>query len=268
MATFKHRPGISVRKNLLRKIAQAIASSRKEKDFRLILIHGAGGAGHQLAHKYGLKDGIGKSDKKWLGAFESRLANQQLDTAITQIFTSAGLRITPAHTASIIIQKNKRIFDCNIRIIEEALRWDCIPLIYGEMVFDTELGMSICSGDAIAPYLAEKLAAEKIFFASDIEGVFDQDPHRYKNAKLVERIGLAHIRKAAKLTESHNTDVTGGLKGKISQLDLGSSKSLESIEIFNGLKSDNFKKILLGEKFPHTKIYIKKDGPRPSRKAC
>lgn len=46
----------------------------------------------------------------------------------------------------------------------------------------------------------------------------------------------------------------------------GGIKSLEIVEIFNGLKSENFEKVLLEEKFPHTKISIKKDGPKPSRK--
>jgi isopentenyl phosphate kinase len=267
VATYKNRLGVSVRKKLLQGIAQAIASAKKKKNFDLILIHGAGAAGHQLAHKYGLRDGVRNGEEKWKGAFESRLVNQRLNNAITEIFNSAGLRITPTHTASVIIQENKRIIDCNLRIIKEALSWDCIPLLYGEMVFDSKLGMSICSGDAIAPYLAKELDVKKIFFASDVDGIFDQDPHLYKNAILLEEINLANIKKASRLTGSHNTDVTGGLGGKIACLN-SNVKSLEAVEIFNGLLSENFKKAILEEKFPHTKIIIKKDGLKPSRKTC
>lgn len=258
VATYKNKPGASVRKKLLQEIAQAISQAKKKKAFDLILIHGAGAAGHQLAHKYRLKDGTVNSKEKWKGAFESRLANQELNNAITKIFNSLGLRVTPVHTASTIIQENKDIIDCNIRIIKETLRWDCIPLLYGEMVFDTKLGMSVCSGDAIAPYLAKRLAVKKIFFASDIDGIFDRDPHLNKNAVLLKETNLISIKKDAKLTDSHNVDVTGGLRGKIAKLNSAKMKSLNVIEIFNGLGSENFKKVLLEEEFPHTKISIKK----------
>jgi isopentenyl phosphate kinase len=127
------------------------------------------------------------------------------------------------------------------------------------MVFDEKLDMSICSGDAIAPYLAKKLGAEKIFFASDIDGIFDQDPHLQKDAKLIEKINLNKIKNnnKIKLTDSHNVDVTGGLSGKIKNIDLKHNISLKSVEIFNGLKYENYEKIILGKKFPHTFIKIK-----------
>lgn len=261
MATFKNKPGISVRKNLLRKIAKTIISAKKKKDFDLILIHGAGAAGHQLAHRYNLRDGAISNKQGWIGSFESRLVNQKLDISITEILTSAGLRITPIHTASAIIQKNKDISHFDIQPIKEALKWDCIPLLYGEMVFDTEIGMSICSGDIIAPHLASKLNVEKMFFASDIDGIFDRDPHQYKSATLIEKIELDQITKNAQLGKSHNIDTTDGLRGKISKLDTKYMGSLTSVEIFNGLKSSNFEKILLGGKFPHTIINIKKRRP-------
>lgn len=195
MATHKNKLGASVRKKLLQEIAQAIMDAKKGNVFDLILIHGAGAAGHQLAHKYGLKDGVENSGEKWKGAFESRLVNQELNNSITKIFNSAGLRITPVHTASVIVQENKKIINCNLQIIKEALIWNCIPLLYGEMVFDTKLGMSICSGDAIAPYLAKKFNAKKILFASDVDGIFDRNPHLHKNATLLEKINLASIKK-------------------------------------------------------------------------
>jgi isopentenyl phosphate kinase len=254
VATHKNRLGVSVRKKLLREIAEAIAETKKKKDFDMILIHGAGAAGHQLAHKYDLKNGVRDNQEKWQGAFESRLVNQRLNNAIAKIFNSAGLRITPAHTASVIIQENKKIAHCNLQLIKEALRWNCIPLLYGEMVFDTKLGMSICSGDAIAPYLAEKLTVNKIFFATDVDGIFDRDPHMHKNASLLKEIDLMNIKKNAKLTKSHNVDVTGGLEGKIASLNSDSANSLRVVEIFNGLLSENFKRAISGENFAHTKI--------------
>ena len=256
VATYKNRPGIALRHVLLPQIARAIKESQKKKKLGLILIHGAGGVGHRLAMKYGLQKGTRNNKNKWQGALISRLTNQKLNTAITEIFIAENLRVTPVHTASTIIQKNKKIIDCDIKIIKESLEQKCIPLLYGEMVFDKTLGMSICSGDALASYLAQSLKADKIFFASDINGLYTQDPYINKNAKLMEQLSLSEIHKNIQLSKSHNIDVTGGLSGKIENLISLSGSSLESIEIFNGFNPSNYQKALLGQKFPHTIITV------------
>jgi isopentenyl phosphate kinase len=262
VATHKDKPGISIRKELLRKIALSIKKAKKKKEFSLILIHGAGAAGHQLAKKYDLRNGVSGNEKKFYGSMLSSISNQKLNNAIFEIFVLAGLKIVPVHTASTIIQKDKKISNCNLKIIKKALEKDCIPLLYGEMVFDEKMDMSICSGDAIAPYLAKKIGAEKVFFSSDIDGVFDKDPHLYKDAKLIENININEIKnnEKFKLTNSHNIDVTGGLSGKIKKLDLKHNENLKSIEIFNGFNQKNYEKIILEKKFPHTILNLKIKG--------
>jgi isopentenyl phosphate kinase len=258
VATYKNRPGISVRKSLLKKIAQSIKYAQNKGKFNLIVIHGAGAGGHQLAKKYKLEKGAGNDKKKWHGALISRITNQALNNSIVEIFVKEGLRAVSANTASVVIQKNGHIEDVNLGIIKEALSQNCIPILYGEMVFDKKLGMTICSGDAIAPYLADKLKAQKMFFASDINGIFDKDPHIYKDAKLIEKINLGDIKKNIKLSKSHNVDVTDGLSGKIKNLEKLKSSHTELIEIFNGLFEKNYGKVFLERKFIHTRISLKK----------
>jgi isopentenyl phosphate kinase len=254
VATHKNRLGISVRTSLMKKVALSIRQAKKEKDFDLILIHGAGAAGHQLAHKYSLQNGTGNNPKKWEGALLSRVANGKLNVALAEIFVSGGLRVTSVHTASVITQKNRKIDDFNIQLIETALKNNCIPLLYGEMVFDHHLGMTICSGDAIASHLAKKLKVKKIFFASDIDGVFTQDPHLNKDAKLIREIDFRNLGKNAAISKSHNTDVTNGLAGKVEQIKSLLGSDVSAVEIFNGLEHRNYRLALLGKKFDHTQI--------------
>lgn len=256
VVTHKNKAGTSVRKKLLIKVARSIKKAQKKKNFDLILIHGAGAGGHQLAKKYNLKDGTGKIKKRWYGSLVSRVANQELNNAIVKIFVSEGLRTVSVHTASAIIQKNKKINKFNIDLVTEALCQNCIPVLYGEMVFDRKLGMTICSGDSIAPYLADKFKAKKLLFASDVEGIFDKDPHLNKCAKLIEKIKMGEINKKAHLSYSHNIDVTGGLMGKIEKIKGLKLNYLKSIEIFNGLRSENYQKIILDQDFKHTSILI------------
>jgi isopentenyl phosphate kinase len=254
VATYKNRPGISIRRNLLKRIAQAIKSVQRKKKFDLIIIHGAGAGGHQLAQKYKLKIGTGSDKKKWYGSLISRITNQKLNNSIVEMFVKEGVRAVSANTASVVIQEDNRIKSINLEIIKEALAQNCIPVLYGEMVFDKKRGMTICSGDTIAPYLADKLRAKKIFFASDIDGIFDKDPHIHEKAKLIEKINLEKIEKSIKLSKSHNVDVTGGLWGKIKNIESLKNTHVESVEIFNGFKEKNYTLALLGKEFRHTSI--------------
>ena len=256
VATHKNKKGFSVRHSLMKKVAQSIIFAKKEKDFDLVLVHGAGGFGHTLAKEYELMDGTGNDKRKIEGALLSRNANQRLNNAITEIFVSEGLPITSVHTASVIINNNKKIVDFNMLTVKESLKKNCIPILYGDMVFDKKLGMTICSGDAIVPYLADKLKIKKMFFASDIEGVFTKDPYLHNDAELVENISLKNIKKNIKLSESHNADATGGLLGKIKKISILCGKGSKSVEIFNGLSEKNYEKILLGKNFPHTRIIL------------
>lgn len=256
IATDKEGAKLLVRKELLGQIGKQIRNAQKEGNFDLILIHGAGSFGHLLAQKYALKTGTGKDEKKIHGSLLSRLANQKLNRAVTESFFSAGLRIVPVHTASVIIQHQGRIASFDTEILEMAIAKGYIPLLYGDMVFDKTLGMSICSGDGIGAYLAKKLGAEKIFFASDIDGVFDKDPHLFADARLIEKIRLSDIHSAGNISHSHSIDATGGLGGKISSLAGLHGSSVQSIGIFNGFVAENYSKALRAESFMHTTITL------------
>lgn len=77
------------------------------------------------------------------------------------------------------------------------------------MVPDTMLTFSVCSGDDIAVFLARHFSAERIAFASDIDGIFTADPHRFPEATLIEHLPFATLGIQADITESHSVDVTG-----------------------------------------------------------
>ncbi len=236
--TEKNRPGVFIRRKLLNEIAKDCAAALSaNKNTRLIIIHGAGSGGHQIAKQYHLENGTNNDSNKIDGALIIRAANQKLNLAITEIFLKQGVNIAPVHTASTIIQNSGKIKQCFYDVIDEALNLNCVPLLYGEMVYDQILGMTICSGDAIAVDLAKKYNASKLVFASDVDGIFDKDPHTNHDAKLIKSIILKSITTDNKilLSGSHNVDVTGGLKNKIAVLSGDDvPKSLKQVVICNG----------------------------------
>ena len=254
VATRKDRESLSVRTSLMRKTAQALRSGLEEKPCRLILIHGSGSAGHRLAHDFDLRYCTGNDTKKIQAALLSQRANQRLDAMLKDIFVDAGLPIVSVHSASVIIQNNSVIENFSTKTIAHALNHGQIPLLYGEMVPDTLLNFSVCSGDTIASFLAQKFTAEKICFASDIDGIFTGDPHRFPDATLIERLDFERLGTQSGITGSHSVDVTGGLGGKLEQLDPLRDSSVRSVEIFNGLKAEHYRDILLELPFLHTTI--------------
>ncbi len=239
--TEKNRPGVFIRRKLLNEIAKDCAAALSaNKNTRLIIIHGAGSAAHQVAKKYNLENGIKNDFNKIEGALAIHVANQKLNLAIAEIFLKHGVNISPVHTASAVIQNNGIIEKCFYDVIDGVLNLNCVPLLYGEIVFDRTLGMTICSGDAIAVDLVKKYNASKLVFASDVDGIFDKDPHVHRDAKIVRLTTLDSISKSGEvaLSGSHNVDVTGGLKNKIAVLSIGNiPKSLKQVVVCNGFNA-------------------------------
>jgi isopentenyl phosphate kinase len=254
VATRKDHENLSVRTSLMRKVARALRSSLEEQPCRLILIHGSGSAGHRLAHDFDLRRGTGDDPKKIRAALLSQRANQKLDATLADIFVDVGLPVVPIHSASVIIQNDTVLERFSTDTIAHTLTHGQIPLLYGEMVPDTRLNFSICSGDTIAAFLARKFSAEKICFASDIDGIFTEDPHRFPDASLIEHLDFDQLGARSGITGSHSVDVTGGLGGKLEKLAPLHHSSVESVEIFNGLKAEHYRNILLDIPFPHTII--------------
>jgi len=135
------------------------------------------------------------------------------------------------------------------------LHEDVIPVLYGDMVIDTDLKASVVSGDAIISYLARSLKVNKVFFGANVDGIYDANPIKDKNAKLIPEINSENINDILnKVSGSNNIDVTGGMQGKL----------LEIMDIFNNVeilvfditKQENIYKVLIGNQFDCTTIRL------------
>lgn len=254
VATYKNSSQLRMRKKLLKEaLAKVARYYREHPEYKLIIIHGAGGPGHAIAHKYGLRQGIHAHKKGLWASLQSRMINQQLNTSIVKIANASGLHTASAHTASIVHQDNGIITHFDTKMIDEALALGVVPVMYGEMVYDQSLGMSVCSGDQIAAYLAKHFPVTELFFATDVDGVYDADPHITKNAQLYISVSVSAILESEALRGSHNTDVTGGLRGKVESCKaLFDQTHVKKIHIFNGLIPRKYYAVPSGTDKTHT----------------
>lgn len=151
--------------------------------------------------------------------------------------------------SSCIIASDGFIDYFNVKIIERYLEKEIVPVLYGDIVLDKSLEFSVISGDQIVRYLGEKMKANKIILATDVDGVYDKDPKKHKDAKLIKRIKPEDKIKLKDFKE----DVTGGMAGKVSELLKLAEKGVKS-EIVNAKKKNRLKKLLLGKRVRRTII--------------
>jgi hypothetical protein len=54
------------------------------------------------------------------------------------------------------------------------------------------------TSDSISAYVADKINAGKLILLKDVDGVYDSDPKKNKDAKLIKKINLTEIKKVTK----------------------------------------------------------------------
>jgi len=259
VVTLKHLNRPAIRRLHVKKIASVIFKNYNPKKQTLILIHGAGSFGHLHAHRYDLTFGTKDHPEKSFRAIENQSLDAQLNSELVSLFIASGLPVVGMPTRTLATNTKGKLATLETKNLRAALSVGAVPLLHGDMIFDTVWGLSICSGDVLVSKLASIFSAEKVFFASDVDGIFTQDPHRFKNAELIQNTSLGEIIKGAfKLSGSHNKDVTGGLSKKFTLFQRNSS--LKKIYLFNGIHAKNFSFVFDQKNFFGTTIQIKKTG--------
>ena len=257
IVTLKHLGRPAIRRAHASKIASVLKKQYDSKKHSLILIHGAVSFGHLHAHRHGLALGTKDQPQKTFRAVENQALDARLNAELTTLFVKAGLPVVGLPTRTIAKNNTGKLSSLDTQSIESALSVGAIPLLHGDMVFDTTWGLSVCSGDVLVPELAHRFSAESVFFASDVDGIYTKDPHQYRDAILIQETTLEEIsRGTIQMGKSHNIDVTGGLSKKFSLFH--KMPSLKEIHLFNGLKPKNFSSIFDQRKFFGTTIVVKK----------
>jgi isopentenyl phosphate kinase len=223
-------------------LCSAVARAWRKTGRDWVIVHGAGSFGHPLVVKYGINDGVQSYEQK-LGFAITHEACSELSVFVTGALNTAGVPAVSIPPAMVITSRNRRIHSFNTKIIDDYMGSGYIPVLFGDMVPDVELGGSVCSGDQIIAYLGRK--AERIILATNVDGVLDD------KGRVIPQINLSNFPEVSRhLKAPTGKDVTGAMEGKIRELLELDTPSY----IVNGLVPERVEALMLGKKEACTEI--------------
>ncbi|MHA1234248.1 MAG: isopentenyl phosphate kinase [Promethearchaeota archaeon] len=222
----------------------------------LVIVHGVGSFGHPPVLQYNLHKGFRNKDQLISMSKTQQIVNK-LRKTIATAFLEEGVPINLMHASSMVVGSKMIITDYAFTSLEGFLSLGMVPLIGGDMMYDTSMGFSVCSGDQLAVVLSRVLHAKQLIFATDVPGVFNKDPKIREDAQLHREININEIEQfLSKINEEIKADASGKMRGKLLSLASIKDQIKEGFEvaILSMNKKGVLKNYLKGEEHELTKI--------------
>ena len=225
----------------LKRIASEIKASLDISPKQLIIVHGAGSFGHPPAKKYKIGEPFDESEypQKRIGFCETQNEVKKLNMLICEAFIEEGLPVVAIPASSFMSATNKRITEGNLDYFGKYLQKGFIPVIYGDVVLDSQLEICVISGDQLIQYLAKNLNPDMVVLGTDVDGVYNKNPKTHDDAIFYDKFSSLEDLDAFEGTT--NVDVTGGMVGKIKELLYLADLGIESKIINAEVKANIFK---------------------------
>lgn len=254
LITDKTKP-FTPRLDVIKRLTREIHEARQERGIKIIVGHGGGSFPHKPAKDYRTNEGIiNKESYKGISMVQDAAA--RLNRIIVNAFIEAGENAISVQPSAGLIAEQGRIKEWFLGPMKEMLKYNLLPVPYGDVALDSKKGCCIISTEEILNYLARNLGSKKIVLAGIVDGVFTSDPQKNPDAKLIPEISSKNFEDIKKyLGGSAGIDVTGGMLHKVSNLFELTKNGVET-EIISGERENILKRTLLGEKGLGTMIKL------------
>ncbi|BAB59323.1 hypothetical protein [Thermoplasma volcanium GSS1] len=194
-----------------------------------VIIHGGGSFGHIKAKEYGLPGEINKLSSAGFSVVHNDMS--YLNHLVVSIMISEGLKPMTVPISSMIFNGN---FDYTM--LKKYHDLGFVPVSYGDVYVKNNNFYGIYSGDNIVLDLSKIFNPDFVAFLSDVDGIFDKDPKKYRDAKLLRTINTK-----VEFSKPEN-DVTGGIENKLNTMFL-IRKYTKSVYLINGYYPERLKMI-------------------------
>lgn len=250
MITHKHESPPRSDREQIQRIAYELSTCTD----RLIVVLGGGAHGHQAALKYGY--GSPSTDRGLLltGLPTIRHNMTLLSLEVEQILRDAGIPAVVIPPFCIALMRNGSLERFDTAIIHECISAGLVPVTHGDVCFDRVRGASILSGDSIMTHLSREFLPRKVIIGTDVDGLYDKDPHLHPHAQLIPVINRSNRSDAVRgASSSLGSDVTGGMARKVAELLQMSDVGCEVI-VLNLTVPGRLKAALAGEMVIGTRV--------------
>lgn len=235
LITYKHRRE-ALRRPVLRRLAAELAAWRAEGEADLVLAHGSGSFAHMAAKDSGF---LARPDDPRAAA-QVAAAAARLNHHVVATFLAAGLAPVAVPGSILASCRDGVVAAVRSDIVQGMLDSGWLPVVFGDVAPDSLRGAAIASTEPLLVGLAEALRPQRLVLATDVDGVFEADPHAERGAGALAEVrsgDVARLAEALGEARAGATDVTGGMASKVAgMLALLDRQPEIDIRIVSGLR--------------------------------
>jgi len=231
LITDKTRPYTARAQTLARLAAEIATAMRQNPGLSLVLGHGSGSFGHTAAKEYQTREGLpqSNSERYWQGFAEVWYQAAQLNRLVMDALHTAKIAALALSPAASVTACEGQVWAWDLTPLKSALQAGLVPVIYGDVIFDTVRGGTILSTEDLFIHLARHLRPNRILLAGLEGGVWADFPAR---TRLLNEIGPEVLEmNRSGFRNAAGADVTGGMLAKVEQM-LTLVQELPSLQVY------------------------------------
>jgi isopentenyl phosphate kinase len=214
--------------------------------------HGAGSFAHVPAKKYQTHKGI-INEESYRGIAEVADVAAQLNRIVVKSLLAAEVNAVSISPLSTMVAENHELRSMYAGSVEQAMRLNLLPVVYGDPVLDSAIGCTIYSTEKVLGYLALHLKQhgyeiERMIHCGLTNGVYDADGNTIPE---LNSNNIDTYRKA--IGGSGGTDVTGGMEHKVLETLELAKQGIPGL-IIDGIEHGTLSEAIEGKEVLGTKI--------------
>jgi isopentenyl phosphate kinase len=202
---------------LIARLAAEVAAARAARPgLAVVLGHGSGSFGHVYAARYGVHRGVPPGGD-YSGFALTAGAALRLNRIVVDALLAAGVPALSLQPSAALWASGGQISEWGTAHIGHALRHGLVPVVHGDVAFDSVQGSAIISTEALLTYLTEEtdLRPARVILVGE-DAVYTADPRRDPDAQRIPLITATNLDAVLHgAAGSHGVDVTGGMRGKL-----------------------------------------------------
>jgi len=198
----------------IRDYAELIRSCWSEVCGRLVVVLGGGSYGNAVPFRYRLQD----SSNDWQPADLQMMTVKTLEfmSLVTDIFRQSKVPCYPFQTCSYLSTADGRPEKVFLDPISHALSLGVLPILSGDLVFDSTRGFVIFSSDNIPELFVGRLPIKRVVMLTNVPGVMSYSSAKPELIREVTDQNRDEVLRHA--GPSQQQDVSGGMNNKVRAL--------------------------------------------------